>query len=73
MFNKQFEQIDKICDRELAHEVTLGPPEERPVERLMFKNLIRRNFHPIKLGQTREKLKEDALIEAAYEKDGDQM
>ena len=54
VFNKQFEQIDKICDRELAHEVTLGPPEDRPVEKLMFKTLKSRNFKPIKLGQTRE-------------------
>ena len=44
VFNKQFDNVDKICDREPAHEITMGTPEERPVERLMFKKLFCKDF-----------------------------
>ena len=50
VFNKQFDDVEFICDREPSHEIQLGAPEERPMEKIIFKKLLAKNFQPIKLG-----------------------
>lgn len=70
VFNKQFEHIDQICDADTAYETRIGP--STLVDQTVFKKIKCKGFKPLVLGQPREKIKAEAIIEAAYEKDGEQ-
>ena len=69
VFNKQFEHIDAICEADQAYDTRIGPTTV--VEQTVFKRIRCKRMQPLELGQTREKIKGHALIEAAYERDGD--
>lgn len=69
VFNKQFEHIDDICDADTAYETRIGP--STLVNQTVFKKIKCRDMNPIKLGEERAKIKADAIIESAYEKDGE--
>ena len=70
VFNKQFEHIDTICDADSAYETKIGP--STLVDQTVFKKIKCKEFKPLKLGESREKVKNDAIIESAYEKDGEE-
>ena len=70
MFNKQFEHIDTICEADMAYETRIGPTQL--VDQIVFKRIHARSMRPLKLGQSREKIKAEAIIESAYDKDGEE-
>ena len=70
VFNKQFEHIEEICEADMAYETRIGPTSL--VDQTVFKRIHARDMVPLKLGQTRDKIKQDAIIESAYDKDGEE-
>lgn len=70
VFNKQFDHIDTICDADTAYETRIGPTQL--VDQTVFKRIQAKSMQPLKLGQTREKIKADAMIETAYESEGEE-
>ena len=70
VFNKQFEHIDTICDADSAYETRLGP--STLVDPTIFKKIRCKNMAPLKLGLSRDKIKEEAIIESAYERGGEE-
>jgi len=69
VFNKQFDHIDEICDAESAFETRIGT--STLVKQTVFKTIKCKTNKPLKLGQSRERIKAEAMIESAYEKDGE--
>jgi len=68
VFSKQFDHIDAICDAELQYESKLLP--KSATEGTVFKSIKVKDMTPVILGQDRDKVKEEALLEASYEQDG---
>ena len=70
IFNKQLEHIDAICDADSAYETKTQ--FSQTVDQTVYKSVRCRKMTPLTLGQPREKIKQDAIIESAYEKDGEE-
>ena len=70
VFNKQFDHIDAICDADSAYETRIGPSSL--VDQTVFKKIRCKEVKPLLLGQPRDKIKADAIIESAYERDGEE-
>lgn len=70
MFNKQFSHIDKICDIDAMYESKMGPSQN--TDGIVFKNIQCKKIPSLSLGLVREKIKEEAMIEAAYETNGEE-
>ena len=69
LFNKSFGPIDQICDQDGGYQA--GIAQVNIVDHVIFKTIKCKSFKPLELEKSREKIKEEALIDASYEKDGD--
>ena len=69
VFNKQFEHIETICEADSAVDSRIGPTQT--IDHTVYKRLKCRRLEPLELGKTREQIKAAAMIESAYERDGE--
>ena len=62
---KEFDHIDLICEADVAFETRIGP--STLVNQTVIKKVRCKNMQPLVLSQSRKKIKEEAMIEVAYE------
>ena len=68
MFKKQFTSIDEICESDGPVEYRFTPDVIN--DQIVRKSLITKSLAPLKLGQERAKLCQEALIDSTYEPNG---
>ena len=68
VFSKQFDHIDVICDTEYNFNSRVMP--SATFDQRILKTLRLQDIKPLKLGQARDFLRIDAVLESAYEPDG---
>ena len=72
IFNTQFKTtIDAICESDKPREAILNP-EKKEINQGVLSNIRCRNHQPYVLGKSRDVIKNEAMLESVYDKDGEE-